>query len=142
MKLIGLDYGTKTVGVAATDELGLMAHSLETIKRDKNTKIRKTLARIDEICKERNVEKIILGLPVNMDGEVGERAKATISFKELVEKRTGLDVVLWDERCTTIEANEILEKSRIDAKDRKQYIDKIAASIILQDYIDNNLQKK
>lgn len=137
MKLLGLDYGSKTVGVAVSDDLGLMAHGVETIFRDKESKLRSTLRRIEELCLQYNVDLIVLGNPINFDGTISERSIKTSEFKTLLESRINIPITLWDERCTTIEADEILDKLRVDKKDRKKYIDKISATIILDDYINN-----
>ena len=105
MRLLGLDYGSKTVGVAVTDPLGYTAQPLETITRKEENKLRRTLARIEELVKEYSVEKIVLGLPVNMDGSKGERAELALRFKEMLERRTGLEVIMQDERLTTVAAD-------------------------------------
>jgi putative Holliday junction resolvase len=131
-----LDYGTKTVGVAVSDELMITAQPLETIERKSANKLRQTLARIESIIEEYHVEKIVLGYPKNMDNSVGERAEATEAFKEDLERRTGLEVVLWDERLSTVEAERILMDTGVRRENRKQYIDKMAAAVILQNYLD------
>ena len=138
MRIMGLDYGSKTVGVAISDALLLTAQAIETIERKEENKLRRTLARIEELIVEYEVDKIVLGLPLNMNDTVGERVDASIEFKEKLERRTGLPVVLWDERLTTVEANEILEESGVPKSERKKYIDKIAAGFILQSYLDAN----
>lgn len=137
MRFMGLDYGSKTVGVALSDALLITAQAFETIVRKEETKLRRTLARIEEIVREYEVEGIVLGLPLHMDDSVSVRSEKTLAFKEMLEKRTGLPVTLWDERLTTVEADEILEESGIPKKDRKQYIDSIAAGLILQDFLNN-----
>ena len=136
-RLLGLDFGSKTVGVALSDPTGLIASPVEIITREREDKLRKTLSRIEEIVKENNVEKIILGYPVNMDGTEGDRVKKTEEFKEMLERRIGLEVISWDERLTTVEAHEIMSNAEIKGKDRKKYVDKIAAAIILQNYMDS-----
>ena len=133
---IGLDYGTKTVGVAISDELLITAQPLLTIERERANKLRKTVAKIEEIISEYNVEEIVLGYPKNMNNTLGERAAATDEFREMLERRTGLPVILVDERLTTIEADRILEETGVVASGRKEYIDKMAAAIILQNYLD------
>ena len=138
MKLIGLDYGSKTVGVASCDELEMLATPLETIFRKEEGKLRKTYARIEEICREQGAKGVVVGLPVNMDGEESERSTLAREFALAAERRTGLFVVLWDERLTTVEAEEILRQKGIRREDFKKNIDAIAASIILQDYLDNH----
>lgn len=141
MRIIALDYGSKTVGVAVSDELGLTALPLETIKRDKENKLRKTLARIEEIIKERSISLIVLGKPLNMDDSEGERVKKTLEFAAALEKRTGLKVVLQDERLSSIEAKEILADSGIKQEDMKLYIDSVAASVILRDFMNTDKER-
>ncbi len=136
MRILGLDYGTKTVGVAVSDALQITAQPLETITRKQENKLRQTYARIEEICEEYEVGTIVLGYPKNMNNTLGERAEACTSFKEDLERRTGLDVVLWDERLTTVESNRILMESGVRRENRKEVIDKMAAAIILQSYLD------
>ena len=137
MRIMGLDYGSKTVGVAISDALLLTAQGIETIERKEENKLRRTLARIEALVKEYEVEKIVLGLPLNMNDTVGERAEKTLEFKSMLERRTGLEVILWDERLTTVEAEQILIESNVRREDRKKYIDKIAAGFILQGYLDS-----
>ena len=136
-RILGLDYGTKTVGVAISDPLLLTAQELETIVRQRPNALRHTLVRIKEICDEYQVEKIILGYPRNMDDSEGFRCEETLEFKKLLEKRVDIPIELLDERLTTVYADEILEESGVAKKDRKKVIDQIAAAIILQDYLDN-----
>lgn len=132
---MGLDYGSKTVGVAICDPLGITAQGIETIERKAENKLRQTLARIDELIGEYQVEKIVLGFPKNMNNTIGERGEKTLEFKEMLERRTGLEVVMWDERLTTVEAERTLIESNVRRENRKQYIDKIAAVFILQGYL-------
>ncbi|MBQ8625875.1 MAG: Holliday junction resolvase RuvX [Agathobacter sp.] len=136
MRILGLDFGTKTVGVAVSDELLITAQAVETIWREKPAKLRQTLARIEELVNHYGVEKIVLGLPKNMNDTEGERCEKTREFKELLEKRTGLEVILWDERLTTVAANEAMIEMGIRRENRKEYIDQIAAIFILQEYLD------
>lgn len=142
MRVLGLDFGSKTCGVAICDPLGLTAQGLETIVRKEENKLRRTLARIDELVKEYGVETIVLGLPLNMDDTMGPRAEATLLFKEQVERRTGVPVVLWDERLTTVAAEDILIESGVRREDRKKYVDKVAATLILQGYLDKCAMEK
>ena len=137
MRVMGLDYGSKTVGVAICDPLGITAQGIETIERKEENKLRKTLARIEELVREYSVESIVLGLPKNMNNTLGERAERTLEFKEMLERRTGLSVILWDERLTTVEAERTLMESKVRREDRKKYVDKIAAVFILQGYLDS-----
>lgn len=135
MRILGLDYGTKTVGVAISDDLLITARALEIIRRDEASKIRPTLRRIEEIISEYSVTKIILGLPLNMDMSMSEMASYALSFKEKIEKRTGLPVIMWDERLSSIEAEEVMRLNGIAAKDFKKYVDMVAAKIILESYL-------
>ncbi|MDC7279655.1 Holliday junction resolvase RuvX [Butyrivibrio fibrisolvens] len=136
-RILGLDYGTKTVGVAISDPLLLTAQEFETITRERASALRHTLVRIKEICEEYQIEKIVLGYPRNMDDSEGFRCEDTLEFKKLLEKRVTIPIELVDERLTTVYADEILEESGVAKKDRKKVIDQIAAAIILQDYLDN-----
>lgn len=135
---MGLDYGNVHVGVALSDELGMTAYPLEVIKRKDSNKLRKTFARIEEIAREYKVDKIIIGLPLNMDDSESEISKTVIDFSENIKRRTGLPVELWDERLSTLEATDILKEAGIKVQDRKTYIDKIAASFILRRYMEDN----
>ena len=137
MRILGLDYGSKTVGVAVSDPLGLTAQSVETIWRKQENKLRQTLARIEELAAEYQAEKIVLGLPKNMNNTIGERAENTLEFKEMLERRTGLQVVMWDERLTTVEAERTLMEASVRRENRKQYLDQLAAVFILQGYLDS-----
>ena len=143
MRILGLDYGTKTVGVAVSDALKITAQPLETIERKSAGKLRQTLARIEAIIAEyadggeqNKIERIVLGYPKNMNNTEGDRCQATQEFREALERRTGLDVTLWDERLTTVEAERILMESGVRRENRKTYIDKMAAAVILQNYLD------
>ena len=134
---MGLDYGTKTVGVSISDALGLTAQGIETIERKEENKLRRTCARIEELIREYEVEKIVLGFPKHMNNDVGERAEKSLEFKAMLERRTGLEVIMWDERLTTVAAERTLIESKVRREDRKKYIDKIAAVFILQGYLDS-----
>lgn len=134
---MGLDYGSKTVGVAISDPLKITAQGIETIQRKEENKLRKTLARIEELVKEYEVEQIVLGFPKNMNNTIGERAEKSLELKEMLERRTGLPVVMWDERLTTVEAERTLIESNVRRENRKKYVDKIAAVFILQNYLDS-----
>ena len=133
---MGLDYGSKTVGVAVSDALGLTAQGIEIVRRKSENKLRQTLARIEEIAKEYGVEKIVLGFPKHMNNDIGERAEKSLEFKEMLERRTGLPVVMWDERLTTVEADRTMMETGIRRENRKEYVDMIAAVFILQGYLD------
>ena len=134
---MGLDYGSKTVGVAISDPLGITAQGIETIERKEENKLRKTLARIEELVKAYEVETIVLGFPKNMNNTIGERAEKSLELKAMLERRTGLPVVMWDERLTTVEAERTLIESKVRREDRKKYVDKIAAVFFLQGYLDS-----
>ena len=136
MRIMGLDYGSKTVGVALSDELGITAQPIMTIERKSENKLRKTLAQIEELIDANEVSFVVLGYPKNMNNTEGPRGEATREFKEHIERRTGLEVVLWDERLTTAESERILMDSGVRREHRKEYIDKMAAAIILQSYMD------
>lgn len=133
---MGLDFGSKTVGVALSDPLGFTAQGVEIIRRDKENQMRRTLARIEALIVEHEVEKIVLGYPKNMNNTLGERTEKTDDFKEKLERRTGLPVILWDERLTTVAADSIMIEVGVRREDRNQYVDKIAAMLILQGYLD------
>ena len=144
MRILGLDYGSKTVGVAVSDELLLTAQGLEIIRRQSPNKLRQTLARIEAIIAEYQVECIVLGYPKNMNNTEGERCEKTKEFQEMLERRTGLEVILWDERLTTVAADKAMMEAGIRRENRKDYVDMIAATLILQGYLDrrNNEKKK
>ena len=137
MRIMGLDYGTKTVGVAISDALKITAQGIETIGRKEENKLRRTCACIEELIKEYDVEKIVLGFPKHMNNDIGERAEKALEFGEMLKRRTGLEVVMWDERLTTVAAERTLIESKVRRENRKQYIDKIAAVFILQGYLDS-----
>lgn len=142
MRLMGLDYGTKTVGVAVSDPLGLTAQAIETIDRKEENKLRKTCARIEELIARYEVGTIVLGFPKHMNNDIGERAQKALEFKDMLQRRTGLEVVMWDERLTTVEAERTLIESGVRRENRKKHIDQIAAVFILQGYLDLMHMKK
>ena len=119
MRILGLDYGSKTVGVAVSDPLGLTAQGVEIIRRKSENKMRQTLARIEELIAQYQVEKIVLGLPKNMNNTLGDRAEKSLELKETLERRTGLAVVMWDERLTTVSANRVLMETGVRRENRK-----------------------
>ncbi len=137
MRILGLDYGSRTVGVAVSDPLMITAQGVEIIRRDRESALRRTLARIEELIQEYEVDRIVLGLPLNMDDSEGPRAEATREFKEKLERRTGLPVILVDERLTTVEADEVMIEAGLDRTQRKKHVDRIAAQLILQDYMNS-----
>lgn len=137
IRIMGLDFGSKTVGVAISDPLGLTAQGIEIIRREQENKLRRTLARIEALIEEYQVTEIVLGYPKNMNNTVGERAEKSLAFKEMLERRTGLPVVMWDERLTTVAANRTLIEGGVRRENRKEYVDMIAAVYILQGYLDS-----
>ena len=137
MRILGLDFGSRTVGVAVSDGLLLTAQGVETIERKDENKLRQTAARIEALVKEYEVTTIVMGLPKNMNNTEGERVEKTKAFGEMLERRTGLPVVYWDERLTTVAAEQVLMESGVRRENRKAVIDKIAACFILQGYLDH-----
>lgn len=137
MRIMGLDYGSKTIGVAISDPLCLTAQGIETIHRKEENKLRKSLARVEELIQEYEVESLVLGFPKNMNNTIGERALKSLELKEMLKRRTGLPVVMWDERLTTVEANRTLIESKVRREKRGKYVDTIAAVFILQGYLDS-----
>lgn len=136
MRIMGLDYGSKTIGVAISDPLGLTAQGVEIIRREEENKLRKSLRRIEELVKQYEVEELVLGFPKNMNNTIGERAEKSLQLKETLERRLGLPVVMWDERLTTVEANRTLMETGVRRENRGKYVDMIAAVFILQGYLD------
>ncbi len=133
-RVIGLDFGSKTVGVAVSDPLRLTAQGVEIIRRKSENKLRQTLARICELASEYQAETIVLGFPRNMNATIGQRAEATLEFGRMLKKRVSIPVVLWDERLTTVMADRIMDETGV--RDHKKYVDEIAAMLILQGYLD------
>lgn len=136
MRIMGLDYGSVTVGVAISDALLLTAQGIEVIRRKEENKLRHTLQRIEELIKEYQVEQIVLGYPKNMNNTIGERALKSEEFAKTLERRTGLEVVLWDERLTTVSAHNAMIEGNMRREDRSKVVDKVAAVFILQGYLD------
>ena len=132
---MGLDYGTRTVGVAISDELLLTARALETIRREKSNHLRRTLARIGELVAHYQVSEIVLGLPLHMDMRASEMSKEACAFGEMLVRRTGCRVTMWDERLTSVEAAEGLRMNGISKENEKTVIDMVAAKIILESYL-------
>ena len=137
VRILGLDYGSKTVGAAVSDPLGITAQMAETIVREREDKLRRTLARIEALIEEYKIERIVLGYPQNMNNTLGERAAKTEEFKAALERRTGLPVILWDERLTTVAAERVLMEQGVRREHRKETVDQIAAALILQGYLDS-----
>lgn len=136
MRIMGLDFGSKTVGVAISDPLLLTAQGITIIRRKDENKLRQTLAQIEKLIQEYEVSEIVLGNPKNMNATEGERSALSAEFKEMLERRTGLKVTLWDERLTTVAADKTMREAGIRREHRKDYVDQIAASFILQGYLD------
>ena len=136
MRIMGLDFGSKTVGVAISDPLLITAQGKEIIRREKESKLRQTLARIETLIEEYEIDEIVLGYPKNLNNTEGDRAVKTQAFKEDLERRTGLNVILWDERLTTVAADKYMIEAGIRREKRKDYVDEIAAVFILQGYLD------
>lgn len=136
MRIMGLDFGSKTVGVAVSDSLFITSQGVEIIRRKEENKLRQTLARIEELITEYEVGEIVLGLPKNMNSTEGARVELTMEFKEKLERRTGLPVHMWDERLTTVAADKAMMEAGVRRENRKDYVDMIAASLILQGYLD------
>ena len=142
MRIMGLDFGSKTVGVAISDPLLITAQGIEIIRRKEENKLRRTLARIEELIVEYEVSEIVLGMPKNMNDTIGERAQLTLEFREKLERRTGLSVRMWDERLTTVAADRAMKEAGIRREHRKEHVDKIAAIFILQGYLDYRAGKE
>lgn len=136
MRIMGLDYGSKTVGVAISDPLLITAQGVEIIRRKDENHLRQTLSRIEELISEYGVEEIVLGLPKNMNNSEGFRVESTYEFKDKLERRTGIKVLMYDERLTTVIADKTMMEAGIRRENRKDYVDMIAATLILQGYLD------
>lgn len=136
MRIMGLDYGSVTVGVAISDELLFTAQGIEVIRRKQENKLRQTYQRIETLIEEYGVEQIVVGYPKHLDNSIGERAKKSEEFAEDLKRRTGLPVVLWDERLTTVAAHRVLDQGAVGLKQKMQVVDKLAAVLILQGYLD------
>lgn len=133
MRYLGLDYGTKTCGVSVSDSTGLIASSLEVIRYSESEEL---FSKLKKVIEEKKIEKIVLGNPLNLNGTFSKRSEETFKFKELLEKKFNIEVFMQDERLSTIEAERILLNNNTKRKDRKKVIDKMAAVIILQTYLD------
>ena len=142
MRILGLDFGSRTIGVAVSDPFGWSAQGLEIIRREDENNLKKSIARIKELCDEYSPEIIVLGYPKNMNNTEGERAEKTKAFKKRLEKELKIRVELEDERLTTMGAERILIEADLSRKRRKEVIDKQAAVLILQSYLDAHPQKE
>lgn len=135
MRLMGLDVGTRTIGVAVSDLMGMIANGVETIRR---TSPEKDFQRLGELIKQNEVGTLVVGYPKNMNGSIGERAQSCANFAdELKQRFLGIKVILWDERLTTVAAQRILIEADMSRNKRKQVVDTVAAIIILQNYLDS-----
>jgi len=130
MRIMGLDVGEKRIGVAVSDLLGYTAQGISVIKRENTEELK-------EIVSDYNIEKIVVGLPKNMDGSIGEQGKKVLDFIEELKKEINLLILTWDERLTTKEAEGVLLKADLSRAKRKKVIDKLAAALILQGYLDS-----
>lgn len=133
-RIIGLDVGEKRIGVALSDELAIAAHPLTVIVRNG---LGKDLGKIEEIVQEYSAAGIVVGLPLNMNGTIGESAKRVLSFTDSLKKKLPVSVETWDERLTTVSSEKVLLEADLSRKKRKKVIDKVAATLLLQCYLDN-----
>ncbi|MBT2282136.1 Holliday junction resolvase RuvX [Paenibacillus polymyxa] len=138
MKILGLDYGDRRIGVAASDPFGWTAQGLEVLERRRDEG---EFARIADLVREHEISEIVVGLPKNMNGTVGPRGEICIAFAERLRDELNLPVHLWDERLTTMAAERTLIEADVSRKKRKQVVDKMAASLILQNYLDANSRR-
>ncbi len=138
MKTLGIDLGTKTIGVAISDDIGLTAHGIETITR---TDLKHDLAKLQKLLDEYKIKKIIVGLPRNMNGSLGKSAQQVFEFIEKLKKAFAIPVDTWDERLSSVEAERLLIHADMSRQKRRKVIDKVAASIILQGYLDYTNKK-
>ncbi len=134
-RYLGLDIGTKTIGVAVSDPFHMFANGLVTIKR---TNVKEDINKLKNIIEEKEISKIIVGMPYNMDGSVGPSAQRVMSFVDLIKKEIDIEIIYEDERLTTVSAERVLIESKVRREKRKKHIDKIAAAFILQDYLDRS----
>ena len=141
MRYLGLDLGSKTLGVSISDRTGLIANVYEVIRFDEND-YDSSLPRIKEIVEKEKIDKIILGLPKHMNNDFGDKALIATEFGQKLSKYVGIEVIMQDERRTTIEANNYMLEANISRKKRKQKIDSLAANIILQTYLDRKRNEK
>lgn len=135
MRYLGVDLGSKTVGLSLSDETLTIASAYKTIFFD-NEDYSSTINEIKNIVKDNNVKKIVMGLPKNMNNTLGERALITLEYKELLEKNLDIEVIMMDERLTSVISNSVLIEADLSRKKRKQKVDGLAAQIILQSYLD------
>ena len=139
MKILGLDVGSKTIGVAVSDELGIIAQGVTTLKRKG---LSHDITRLLKVIEEQKAGKIVVGLPKNMNGSLGPSAKMVLTLLDELEKSVDIPVIAWDERLSTVAAEKTLLEADMSRKKRKKVIDKVAALIILQGYLDNQARMK
>ena len=132
--ILGVDFGDSRTGFATSDTLGFSAHTLEVYPEKNMKKVAEYTA---QLATKLGVEKIVLGFPKNMNGTIGERGKKTKTFAKILRELTGLEVILWDERLTTVSAHNLMNETNVRGKKRKDTVDKIAAAFILQGYLDS-----
>lgn len=143
MRIIGLDYGSRTVGIALSDPTGRLAFPLETVTREEEVNLKATVRRIRALCEEHDVHLVVLGNPIRMDGKSGPVAEKVKAFQKRLERDLYLvDVVLWDERLTTVQAERPLKDAGMDRIERKKVVDQMAAAIMLQAYLDVHGQEE
>ena len=135
MRIMGLDLGDKTIGVALSDPMGWTAQAIEVIRRGENTD--HEIVRLKELVSQYNVEKFLLGLPKNMNGTIGERGRISIEYADFLQQELRLPVELWDERLSTVSAERVLLEADMSRAKRKKVIDKMAAAVILQGYLNS-----
>ena len=135
MRVLGLDLGEKTIGIAVSDPMGWTAQAVEVIRRDGN--VNSEIRRLQELIKEYGVELILLGLPKNMNGTVGDQGQKAMDYASMIGKKLGVPVKLWDERLSTVAAGRVLLEADMSRAKRKKIIDKVAAAVILQGYLDS-----
>ncbi len=139
MRIMGLDVGDKTIGIAVSDLMHLTAQGIETLKR---TTIKEDLNKLENIVKSKDVTKIVIGFPKNMNGSIGIQCEKVLEFVEQLKKRLSTEIILWDERLTTVAAEKMLISADLRRKKRKKVIDMIAATYILQGYLDHQNIKR
>jgi len=137
MRIMGIDFGDIRIGVAVSDSLGLTAQGIETITWEGGS-MKKPAEKIRFLAAQYQVEKIVIGYPINMNGTIGPSAEKVSRFAEILEKKTGLEVVKWDERLTSVEANRTMSALQVKTSKKKESVDRIAAVLILQGYLDSN----
>ncbi len=142
MRIMGLDFGAKTVGVAVSDPLFLTAQGVEIIRREEENKLRATYRRIEELATSYEVSEIVVGLPKHLNGDEGQRVELTKEFADKLFHRTGLPVTFWDERLTTVAADKAMMEAGVRREHRKDYVDMIAATLILQGYLNYRSMQK